>query len=373
MNYIKKLCILKQLSSGFAADGKTVSALLTAESFAGRVALSLSLIGFAPVTSGRYRFLVCDALGFTETFDIDSNSGATVKKPSRLQIEEGFCCLVCFSNGKVVPVAFGKCGDKTYDVKRLCQQLEQQEKPQSAADASDTPAKTLGGPVGAKPSSEINQPQKKAADTAAGKEQDLLKNFPDAPGGFAPPQAGEKTEYDDEIVATENYYEFDKQENSAQREEKQNGSESFAQKQKESGAEVSGKDEDAQSLFRIAGSENLGENARACYYEKVKEELSRLFDSQPAEEELAKAVPLSRWAKVTFARGKYYTVGVISDEKRPKYICYGVPTDKRGDPPDALKEYCSFVPLSIFDPDGKGYWMLFQDAETGACVKLAQK
>ena len=25
-----------------------------------------------------------------------------------------------------------------------------------------------------------------------------------------------------------------------------------------------------------------------------------------------------------------------------------------------------------FDADGKGYWMMFQDAETGQCVKIAQ-
>ena len=69
MNYIKKLCILKQLSSGFAADGKKVSALLTAENFAGRLTLTLALIGFAPLSGGRYRLLLCDAHGGKESFD----------------------------------------------------------------------------------------------------------------------------------------------------------------------------------------------------------------------------------------------------------------------------------------------------------------
>ena len=74
-----------------------------------------------------------------------------------------------------------------------------------------------------------------------------------------------------------------------------------------------------------------------------------------------------------FSRNKYYTVGVICDEKKPKYICYGVPAESRGEPPDALKGYCSFLPLSVFDLSGKGYWMMFQDAETGECVKISQK
>ena len=47
--------------------------------------------------------------------------------------------------------------------------------------------------------------------------------------------------------------------------------------------------------------------------------------------------------------------------------------EKRSEPPEAFKGKCSFLPLSLFDPDGKGYWMMFQDAETGQCVKISQK
>ena len=68
--YTKKLCVLKQLSSGFAADGKKVSALLTAESYAGRLTLNLSLIGFAPLSEGRYRAAVVDEHGTAEMFDV---------------------------------------------------------------------------------------------------------------------------------------------------------------------------------------------------------------------------------------------------------------------------------------------------------------
>ena len=74
MNYVKKLCILKQLASGFAADGKKVSALLTAEKYAERLTLSLALIGFAPLSAGRYRCVLCDENGRTEIFDVPSPS-----------------------------------------------------------------------------------------------------------------------------------------------------------------------------------------------------------------------------------------------------------------------------------------------------------
>ena len=47
MDYVKKLCILKQVSSGFAAGTGQVSAILTAETLGGMLQLSLSPIGLA--------------------------------------------------------------------------------------------------------------------------------------------------------------------------------------------------------------------------------------------------------------------------------------------------------------------------------------
>ena len=335
MNYIKKLCVLKQLSSGFASDGKKVSALLPAESFAGAVTFSLALIGFAPLREGRYLCLVCDETGEREIFDVPSPSGATVKRAAKTDISKGFCCLVCHIGTRVTPVAFGKCGDHTYDVKKLCALLDSREGP--------NPKKTENVP-------DFFDQTKQEAKAAEEKP--------------TPPP------YDDELVATENYYEFDKEKEDDK--PKPDNLECAKGEEKECG-DGAGKDEDAQSLFRFASSEKLAEDAQPCYYDKVKNELAALFGRYPAEEELAGCIPYSKWAKVTFSRNKYYTVGVISDEHKPKYICYGVPAESRKDPPEALKGLCSFLPLSVFDLNGKGYWMMFQDAETGQCIKIAQK
>ena len=84
-------------------------------------------------------------------------------------------------------------------------------------------------------------------------------------------------------------------------------------------------------------------------------------------------MPDSDWVRIDFGKNKFYVVGVIREGKKPKYICYGVPAEKRGEPPDALKGYCSFLPASLFDLDGKGYWMMYQDAETGKNVRLSQQ
>ena len=345
MVYVKKLCILKQVASGFAADGKKVSALLTAEKTGGRLSLSLALIGFAPLSAGRYRFLVCDAHGTAESFDIPSPAGTTVKKLSGLEIADGFCCLVCFAGGKVTPVAFGKCGDRTYDLKKMCALLAEEDAP--AKNGESAPAKTG-----------------ESAAQGRAKEQRGEEKEVQEEGAALPPSP---PPYDDEVVATQNYYELEREARA------KNGSADGKADEKGEGGKDAGEDEDAQSLFRFAGSEGGAGDEGACYYETVKENIERLFEKFPPEEQLAESIPFSRWAKVAFAHGKYYTVGVICDEKKPKYICYGVPAEKYGDPPDALKGFCSFLPLSVFDTRGKGYWMMFQDAETGACVKIAQK
>lgn len=112
-----------------------------------RLTLSLAAIGFAPLSAGRYRCLVCDAKGQTELFDM-SESGGSVKKDSALDISEGLACLVCFAGGRVTPVAFGKCGDRVYDVKKLCALVDGTENP--AKDAGGKTEETSAGKRGAK-------------------------------------------------------------------------------------------------------------------------------------------------------------------------------------------------------------------------------
>ncbi len=136
MNYVKKLCILKQVSSGFAAGTGQVSAILTAETFGGRLQLSLSPIGLAPLSAGRYRCLVADARGNSEVLDLPSPpAGASLRKVSPLSIAEGLFAALCYVRGRAVPVACGSCGGKSYDAAALCAALDE--------DAADTGKKAL--------------------------------------------------------------------------------------------------------------------------------------------------------------------------------------------------------------------------------------
>ena len=41
--------------------------------------------------------------------------------------------------------------------------------------------------------------------------------------------------------------------------------------------------------------------------------------------------------------------------------------------PRGRESSLTVLPASLFDLDGKGYWMMYQDAETGKNVRLSQK
>ena len=427
MDYVKKLCILKQVSSGFAAGTGQVSAILTAETFGGRLQLSLSPIGLAPLSAGRYRCLVADARGNSEVLDLPSPpAGAALRKVSPLSIAEGLFAALCYVRGRAVPVACGSCGGKSYDAAALCAALDEdaadtgkkalredtagagkaspnegagKASPGEAAGkaspgegAAPAPAKEAGaaqkqaappprkGAQTAPPPAQTDVPPRAQTDTAPHAETD------EAPSASKTPRIEADGRYDDELIAAENYYAFadadlsslrirpsagmaDAEEPPANAEAGEGGNGPSFPPNTESGTGEGGEGEQAaERAFSEPKKPPAKQPPR--YYAKVQGDLRALFEQYPPEEELAACIPYSRWAKIAFARGKHYAVGVISDEGRPQYICYGVPAERLSEPPKALRGFCSFLPLSVFDLHGKGYWMMFQDADTGKCIQI---
>ena len=424
MDYVKKLCILKQVSSGFAAGTGQVSAILTAETFGGRLQLSLSPIGLAPLSAGRYRCLVADARGNSEVLDLPSPpAGAALRKVSPLCIAEGLFAALCYVRGRAVPVACGSCGGKAYDAAALCAALDE--------DAADTEKKALredtagagkaspnegagkaspGDGAAPAPAKEAGAARAQtahareagAAQTRLRKEAAAAQTPPRKEAREAPPRTQADTalreatpereadgRYDDELIAAENYYAFADADLSSLRirpsagmadaeeppvkaeagEGGEGGNGPSFPPNTESGTGEGGEGEQtAERAFSEPKKPPAKQPPR--YYAKVQGDLRALFEQYPPEEELAACIPYSRWAKIAFARGKHYAVGVISDEGRPQYICYGVPAERLSEPPKALRGFCSFMPLSVFDLHGKGYWMMFQDADTGECIQI---
>lgn len=434
MNYVKKLCILKQVSSGFAAGTGQVSAILTAETFGGRLQLSLSPIGLAPLSAGRYRCLVADARGNSEVLDLPSPpAGAALRKVSPLSIAEGLFAALCYVRGRAVPVACGSCGGKSYDAAALCAALDEDAadtgkkalredtagagkaspnegagKASPGEGAAPAPAKEAGaaraqtahareagaaqkqaappprkGAQTAPPPAQTDVPPRAQTDTAPHAETD------EAPSASKTPRIEAAGRYDDELIAAENYYAFADADLSSLRIRPSAGMADAEEPPVKAEAGEGGEGGNGPSFpSNTEGvADGCGAGKRAAerassepekppakqpprYYARVQGDLRALFEQYPPEEELAACIPYSRWAKIAFARGKHYAVGVISDEGRPQYICYGVPAERLSEPPKALRGFCSFMPLSVFDLHGKGYWMMFQDADTGECIQI---
>ena len=70
-----------------------------------------------------------------------------------------------------------------------------------------------------------------------------------------------------------------------------------------------------------------------------------------------------------YDKDRFYVVGVIKNKGVAKYVCYGVPDTNDKNPPQELQGYCSFVKTSKNQHDSHGYWIMFQDAQNGKCIK----
>ena len=186
---------------------------------------------------------------------------------------------------------------------------------------------------------------------------------------------GEKTNfYDDEAVATINYFEFADDISDKLKTIKEQDDGNFSVKDELPYDRSEKEKEEIHTRFDRFQDETpacqFQINKGAIFYQSVREELNALFKKFPPETDLMRNFPESKWVKINYSENKYYVVGLVLEDGREKYICYGVPSTYSKNPPKELKGFCSFIPISIFDLMGKGYWMMFQDATTGACVKM---
>ncbi len=117
-------------------------------------------------------------------------------------------------------------------------------------------------------------------------------------------------------------------------------------------------------------TEDKEEPRSSKFYDEMKMQIDSLFESNPSEDYLMDLLPNSKWVKVNIDdNGDYYVLGLIYDEDNLKYICYGVPGVYQKTPPRELSGYPVWFPLDENKPEGFGYWLSYQDADTGESVK----
>lgn len=122
-------------------------------------------------------------------------------------------------------------------------------------------------------------------------------------------------------------------------------------------------DEVERTIDNELGNIQVGQHK---FYDMISDQLKELFDKYPKEENLSKLIDNSHWVKInTDIDNKYHVVGIIYHNDDIKYICYGVPGSYDKEPPMDIREYSQWLPTDINDPYNKGYWVMYQDADSG--------
>ena len=103
------------------------------------------------------------------------------------------------------------------------------------------------------------------------------------------------------------------------------------------------------------------------YYTSIKEKLIPLFSKYPSIDALTAIIPHSKWIKIPFGNNNHYAVGTIKESGFIKYLVYGVP-GFYSSKPKGFERNSRFIPLSLFNLLGEGYWCVFQEADSGKQV-----
>ena len=339
MGFSKKVLVLKQVD--LSTDGRRLaSGIARIEVESGVAELHLSFINI-PYLSGDYY----SAFVFTDKFELFQFSlGAhptlsAFSLPKPIDLEKGICVGLCAIKDKIpLCTLFATTDEKSLNISAFKRAVAEK----CLAEFKKASIETV--PFPPQPTPNVAQ---------------------DNPPAF--------DKYNDEAVATENYYALDKQIEQKLKLIKGCDHEDFSTENELladfSQEKTQKKCEDTCCAQNETAFCQSGEH-KERYYFSVKDELSRLFLRFPEEQALCRLFPDSRWAKINYADDKFYVVGLIKEDDKEKYICYGVPAVYSQDPPKALKGFCSFIPLSLFDMKGKGYWMMFQDADDGKCIRI---
>ncbi|MBQ7879649.1 MAG: hypothetical protein IJ317_03265 [Clostridia bacterium] len=324
MNYVKKMCILRQIKQGFSGDGKTLSGLVKVEQYGKNLAVEVSIINFAPLIVGEYFCLLSDGKGKTETLALRGKSLFNLL--SDIDISSGFCAVICYVKTEIVPIAYGINGNGAYDFKRILNATLPPVFPNNRPDLTAENAET------ATPTAEAPPPQTDG--------------------------------YDDETVATENYY---TEKNNEQKQSGEIGGDAPSENGGKDESAEKGSDapqnDDAEKLLHPFATNTDG------YYLAVKSELDELMRSYPRDHTLNGAFSCSEWVRVKGDESApEYLVGVVYEDGKACYICYALAAKDKDAPPEEIKDVCTFVPCSAFT-ETDGFFVIFQSAATGECIR----
>jgi hypothetical protein len=275
-----------------------------------------------------------------------------------MDISEGFCAVICHVKTEVVPIAYGVSGNHVYDWRAILNATLPPVFPNISEENALSNTDYVGN-----------------IDNLQGFSQENIKNQPpmsalnasslnDTPPQNDTPQAGQDG-YNDENVATENYYEKEADDEQIESFENLQNAQPKGTTEKQNSPPQSNaeKDGNADRVLHAFKTDPDG------YYQAVKEELDGLFRAYPRDKTLDGAFSCSEWVRLKgTAKQPQYLVGVLYHDGRAKYICYALAAENKDNPPEEIKNVCAFVPSSVFK-DKEGFFVIFQSAATGECIK----
>lgn len=330
--FIKNIAVIKGLKDGFSVDGGALSGLVKCERYGSALRVEVTYINFAPLSEGRYVTAISDG---TATLIVEDGF---FEGNSSVDTSQGFAALVCYINGNVSPIASAVCGNFHGEALGIRAEVEKAERV--------APEK--------KPEPKKNEEKKNSS------------------------------LYEDEAIAEVNYYEFAQTDEGGgtlrkDKKKEKNGIKTY-EDEENSGAfeeEQGGLSPECAADDFGGGGKKTAKNAgvadsplaRGGFYDRVKNEVEGLLKVYPAEEALEKTVKNSKWVRITYDGDKFYVFGIIYGGQTPEYICYGVPTEQSETPPESMRGLASFIPASP-NERRRGYFIMYQDAATGASLKI---
>ena len=125
-------------------------------------------------------------------------------------------------------------------------------------------------------------------------------------------------------------------------------------------------------------------DSQSCVLQQEKEENDSFFDEIEQQfdtmmqqgsvcEEVQNLIPNSQWVYIQDQETEpQCIIGKIFDEENNiRYICCGMPAKNFDDVGQVNLEYSQWLPLNPQDPEGRGYYITYQDAKTGENIKLS--
>lgn len=127
--------------------------------------------------------------------------------------------------------------------------------------------------------------------------------------------------------------------------------------------------------LNMASNFEVEKEEKILFFDKLKPQIDKLFEKNPMENNLQKIIPDSKWVKIEYEDdGDFYVFGLLYDKNsNVKYVCYGVPAVYEEEPPKELSGFPIWTPLDKENQRGFGYWLTYQDAETGEPVKVVME